>query len=180
MNKSLSGIHLSRRLKEKEDLLSLDNLKNDLLYNNETGIFTRNCVMTGSSIGAVCGSLKPSGYVVISIKTKLYRAHRLAWFYCHGRWPNGDVDHINGNRSDNRIENLRESSRSENLCNSRVRKDNTSGARGVHFNRVNKNYSVIVLMAGVVFSKHGIKTFNEAECLANEKRLSMHGEFVRL
>lgn len=57
--------------------------------------------------------------------------HRLAWFYVHGRWPTADIDHINGNRDDNRLCNLREATRQQNIQNSKRRSDNRSGIKGV-------------------------------------------------
>lgn len=180
MRKYLTGNKLNSRLQEKQISLSLETLKHRLLYNPETGVFTRKCLMVGSSMGSVCGSLKPSGYVVVRVDGEYYRAHRLAWFYQYGKWPTGDVDHINRNRSDNRIENLRESDRSENLCNSSVRSDNTSGVKGVHFNRTNRTYTVRVQKNGACFEKHGIKTLEHAASIAKSARLSMHGAFANL
>ena len=58
-------------------------------------------------------------------------AHRLAWFYVYGAWPNGDLDHINGDKLDNRIANLREATRKQNMQNVRQHKHNTSGVKGV-------------------------------------------------
>lgn len=180
MRKYLTGKKLGKRVHEKQIALSMETLKHRLLYNPETGVFTRNCLMAGSSIGSVCGTLKPSGYVIVRVDGRLYRAHRLAWFYQYGEWPDGDVDHINRNRSDNRIANLRQSNRSENLCNSSIRSDNTSGVKGVHFNRINKTYTVKVQKSGAIFEKHGVKTLEGAASVAKCARLSMHGAFVNI
>lgn len=71
------------------------------------------------------------GYLSVSINKRLFLAHRLAWFHFHGVWPEQDIDHINGDRSDNRMANLRSVSRSENLRNAAISSANTSGVRGV-------------------------------------------------
>jgi len=64
----------------------------------------------------------------------MYKAHRLAWLYVHGEWPPEQLDHINGQRDDNRVENLRSATRAENAGNSKRRADNTSGFKGVYWN----------------------------------------------
>lgn len=83
--------------------------------------------------GSNAGFRDKSGYVVIRVDRKLYRAHRLAWLYVTGKWPKDQIDHINGDRSDNRFRNLREATGFQNRANSRKRKDNTSGYKGVHW-----------------------------------------------
>jgi hypothetical protein len=79
----------------------------------------------------VAGTLNSHGYWSIKIAGKPHKAHRLAWLYVHGEWPPEDVDHINRARDDNRIVNLRLASRSENIQNSSLRLDNSSGHKGV-------------------------------------------------
>lgn len=76
-----------------------------------------------------------NGYFYISVRQHRLLAHRLAWVCFYGVWPRGDLDHINGNPTDNRIANLRDVSRSENLRNQKRRADNTSGATGVYFDK---------------------------------------------
>jgi len=68
-------------------------------------------------VGSVAGGKRVTGYIAISIDGHRYQAHRLAWLYVNGKWPSLEIDHINGLRSDNRIANLREASRSENQQN---------------------------------------------------------------
>lgn len=75
------------------------------------------------------------GYKFGAIFGKNYRAHRVIWAMTFGAWPDGQIDHINGNRSDNRIENLRVVSNAENQRNSKIRSTNTSGAAGVSWNK---------------------------------------------
>jgi hypothetical protein len=71
------------------------------------------------------------GYVMISINKRHFLAHRLAWFHFYGFWPQADIDHINGDRSDNRISNLRDVTRLENRRNSSMHGRNKSGTSGV-------------------------------------------------
>jgi len=82
--------------------------------------------------GAVAGYVGNDGYVRIRASGTRFLAHRLAWFYVHGTWPVGEIDHINGDRSDNRIANLRDVSRLTNRQNMRrAQADNRSGLLGV-------------------------------------------------
>jgi len=81
------------------------------------------------------GSLDAHGYLTGRIFNSLYKAHRVAWALATGAWPTADIDHINGTRDDNRLENLRSVSRQENLKNRRLSSNNTSGAHGVSLHK---------------------------------------------
>ncbi|MGJ4857061.1 HNH endonuclease signature motif containing protein [Labrys sp. La1] len=74
-------------------------------------------------------------YERIQIDGKAYRAHRLAWLYMHGEWPAEEVDHINGDKFDNRIANLRACSKSQNQANCGTGRNNTSGFKGVSWHK---------------------------------------------
>lgn len=103
-----------------------------LHYEPATGVFTwkvarRHLV----KVGDVAGSLTDRGYRSIGIDGKQYRAHRLAWLMVHGVWPEMELDHINGNRDDNRIANLRDVSTGQNARNrTRCRVGTSSGLLG--------------------------------------------------
>lgn len=102
-----------------------------LRYEPDTGAFywrvARRRVKAGAAAGAACAN----GYVQITVLGTNYLAHRLAWLLQNGCWPTGEVDHMNGNRWDNRMVNLRDASRTQNLANAGLRSDNTSGHKGV-------------------------------------------------
>lgn len=89
-----------------------------LSYNPETGALTW-LVQTSSRalVGDEAGCIERQGYCVIRIERKLYQAHRLAWLLTHRKWPDNEIDHINGERSDNRIANLRDVTHFENMQN---------------------------------------------------------------
>lgn len=80
----------------------------------------------------VAGRITTGGYRQITIGGVAYAAHRLVWLLHTGRLPSADTDHINGNKLDNRIENLREATRSQNKMNGGARADNALGVRGVY------------------------------------------------
>lgn len=113
--------------------LTAHRLRELLAYDPDTGLFTRR-VRTGRTVvvGSVAGNVNPRGYVSISVDAKLYLAHRLAWLYINGSWPTGQIDHINGVRSDNRAANLRVVDQIKNSQNMRrPGSRNTSGFLGV-------------------------------------------------
>lgn len=101
--------------------LTQEDLKELLDYDSNTGIFTWKKKSTAASriaIGSFAGGANPKyGYIEITINRVLYKAHRLAWLYVYGTWPKNQIDHINGIRTDNRIENLRDVTRRKNQQN---------------------------------------------------------------
>jgi len=100
-------------------------------YDPLTGIFTRKIALSRrNKVGDVAGNLT-KGYIELSVDGHTYRAHQLAWFYVHGRWPVGELDHRNLIKSDNSIGNLREATDSQNGGNSPMRKNNRTGFKGV-------------------------------------------------
>lgn len=109
-------------------------LRELLHYDPETGVFTRLVARKGPKawVGCVAGSPDRKGYTSIVIDQERHAAHRLAWFYVHGSWPDGQIDHINGVKDDNRLANLRVVSNQVNGQNSRVaRSSNRVGLLGV-------------------------------------------------
>lgn len=143
-------------------MITLEELKEILTYNPETGLFTRKTSSGGQKVGSIAGSPHPKGYVRIQLKGKTYLAHRLAWFITYSEWPANDVDHINGLRNDNRILNLREATRSENMQNLLVPTPNETGYPGVYINR--NKYSSKITINGE--SKH-LGSFDTAEEASN-------------
>lgn len=113
-------------------LVSAERLRELLDYDQGTGVF-RWLIARGRGVkaGDVAGEVRRDGYVRISIEGRRYQAHRLAWLWVHGRWPDDQLDHVNTKRSDNRLENLREASLPENMQNVRqARVNSKSGLIG--------------------------------------------------
>lgn len=122
-------------------MISATELSEILEYDRHTGLFKW---VTSPNfkikIGDVAGSLhKYSGYIQLRVNKKLYPAHRLVWLYVYGEYPILQIDHINGVRDDNRVENLRCVTPAENAMNKCVYKQNKLGVTGVYYDkRINK------------------------------------------
>ena len=102
-------------------------------------------------IGAPVGTLNGGGYIVIRYKGKLYSAHRLAWYFVHGEFPKLSLDHINENKTDNRIVNLREATDSQNKTNiSTPLASNKSGFLGVSWCKHTKKWRSQIKKDGLV------------------------------
>lgn len=113
-----------------------------LFYDPETGIFT-NRVNRGKhrSKGKQAGYVTAVGYVLLSVDNRRFYGHRAAWLMTYGRWPNNQIDHINGNRSDNRIANLRDVRHQVNMQNIRAAfRTNRSGCLGVYLDKRRRKY----------------------------------------
>lgn len=127
--------------------LKIEWLRERLAYSKETGQFT--WLVSGRGlpgIGKVAGSPAVGGYWRLHMKGVTYLAHRLAWFYVYEEWPKFEIDHINGNRLDNRIANLRDVPMDQNRQNQRKHhKTNKSGYFGVHFCKTKKKWRASIM-----------------------------------
>ncbi len=134
-------------------MLTQTRLKEVFDYDPSTGVFTRRLKQTGVKQGSVSGSLSSQGYLITSIDRKNYTCHRLAWLYMTGSWPQGQIDHINGQRNDNRFNNLRDVTQKQNMENQRKahRRNKSTGVLGTWKNgsgytaRISHNNSKIYL-----------------------------------
>ena len=112
----------------------MQDIKAYLSYDPDTGVFTRLTNNNRWKAGHTTGALDKAGYVIILYKGKRYKAHRLAWYYVYGSIPMYNIDHINEDKSDNRIDNLRLDNKNNNAQNvSSPSKNSKSGVRGVHW-----------------------------------------------
>ena len=118
-----------------------------------------------SKKGEVAGGVWSNGYRYIGIDNKNYLAHRLIWFYHYGYFPENNIDHINRKKTDNRIENLREVSQSCNMRNCGNVSTNTSGVKGVSFEKNKKAWTVCVRIENKNHSSGQSKDFDEAVLL---------------
>lgn len=110
-------------------------------YDAENGWLIRKKDEHGRVVNRPCG-IKPGnhGYGRVSIDGKLYLTHRVIWLWYYGTWPEHEIDHINQNKMDNRIENLRPATRSENMQNIGMKSNNSTGYPGVYFHKRDNKY----------------------------------------
>lgn len=109
--------------------LSADRARELLNYDPDTGRFTWRVNRGRLAAGAPAGSTRKDGYVVLVVDRVKLLAHRVAWLMSHGVMPEGDVDHINGQPGDNRLDNLRDVSRRDNLQNRRTPQSSSKTGR---------------------------------------------------
>jgi len=155
-------------------------LKSYLSYDKETGIFIRiKTTSNRSKINSVAGNVRPDGYMEVKVAGNAYLQHRLAWLYEYGVWPSKMLDHINGVRNDNRIENLREVDFRENTYNSKIRSDNKSGVRCVSWNNRQKCWEVRMKVDNKLKYFGNYKDLQDAKAKSEQIRKRHHGEYFR-
>ena len=113
-------------------MLTQQQVKENFDYHSDGYLIRITNTKNQVKINAKAGCLHSSGYIIIKLKNKPYKAHRLIWLWHHGEWPKQDIDHINMIRHDNRIENMREATRSQNCMNKTMYSSNKSGFKGVY------------------------------------------------
>ena len=155
-----------------------DRLREAFDYEPETGLLTwRIRTSNRSFIGREAGSPDGQGYRILMLDKCLLRTHRVAFAHYHGTWPTGFIDHINGNRSDNRISNLRDVSNAENLQNNwEPQKNSTTGLRGAVRTKYPGVYAAEISVNKV---RHRLGTFRspeEAHAAYLEAKRKLHGE----
>lgn len=159
--------------------LSQENLRKLFSYDPESGVlkhaFTKNHM---AQKGSVAGSPNVvSGYLYVGVKGRLHRVHRIVWTMVKGGIPDGfHIDHINGNRTDNRIANLRLVTNHENHKNMRMRKDNKSGITGVYWSKSRAKWEAEIRLNGKKIYLGRFLTKREAEeaRIIAERRYGFH------
>lgn len=112
-----------------------ERLKEVYNYDPESGLFTFKIKRGPMEVGSLAGTVNKGGYIQMSFDGKLYVAHRLAWLYMTGSWPDGWVDHRDTIRTNNRFDNLRVVTPTVSNRNRNMNKRNTSGTTGISWNK---------------------------------------------
>ena len=162
--------------------VSHERLRECLDYDPDTGVFTwRGGVEChGTRIaGTRAGNKSFTGYWRLRIDRKEYDAHRVAWFYVHGYWPRM-LDHINGVRDDNRMANLREATGTDNRANTKRPKSNTSGVKGVTWNKSAGKWQAAIACQRKHFFLGVFDDIKDAEEAYAKAARDKFGKFARL
>lgn len=123
-------------------------IRSEYHYDPETGYFTRLVARGGMPVGSLVGWIGKRGYWEAEICGTRQLLHRLAWLYVHGKWPEGEIDHRNRRKADNRFINLRDVSSVENMRNVGRKRNNTTGIVGVYWFERAKKWTAAVTVRG--------------------------------
>lgn len=163
--------------RDRESLLSHSKLLEVLEYNTYTGDFTNKISGIRRVKGSKAGSLTSLGYIRVTIDRKVFMAHRLAWFYCFEEWPTGIIDHIDGNKSNNILNNLRETTETLNKGNTQKQSNNTSGFKGVSFDKESGKFKASIRINRVLKNLGRYATAQEASLVYLQASRLHFGEF---
>lgn len=174
-------------MRTMNELPSAEYIRDCLEYDPETGVLrwkhrsTHGPQWNAKYVGREAGSVYESnGYLAVTVDYRRYLAHRIAWVITHGEWPDKEIDHKDGNKLNNAIGNLRMSGQSKNCANQGIRSTNTSGFKGVTFDKrrnawraqIKKNYRTIIIGR--------FKDPVRAALAYNEAAKELFGEFAKL
>ncbi len=164
-----------------KDDLSVEEVRRLLTYDAVTGkLFWRESVNSRAQKGSEAGHLHARwGYIIITIRGKKYKANRLAWLITHGAWPSAELDHRNGNNADNRLMNLREATTLQNRCNSRMMRNNTSGRKGVYWDKRSQRWFAKIQINHKDRYVGFFDLFDDACAARADAEQRYHGEFAR-
>jgi hypothetical protein len=151
-----------------------DVLKEHLGYDPETGDLWWCKQTRGRTLFTPLGKGSRTEYIQVGFEKQVYFAHRLIFAMAHGYWP-GEVDHINCNKRDNRISNLREVTRSQNLTNKGLKSNNTSGVTGVSWDSTAKSWRAYVRVGGTAVFRRA-RSFEAAVELRKKLENQYYGE----
>ena len=159
-------------------ILTQSHLKELIHYCQDAGTFTRIKSPYKAKIGVIKTIANSSaGYFQIMLNGKPYKAHRLAWLYIHGNFPENDTDHINGIRTDNRLVNIREATHAENMQNVGLTCANTSGYKGVSYHKSRGKWYVRISIDGKQKNLGYFNTPESASQAYEESAKIHHAEF---
>lgn len=160
-------------------LPSLERLNELFVCDPYAGLLTWKINKSGwAKEGDSAGTIKRDGSFSVMIDRRRYAVHRIIWKFANGTDPIGVIDHIDGNPSNNKIENLREASLSQNASNTILMKRNTSGFKGVSFYKRTGKYQAQIVTKGKLTHLGYFDTAESASIEVEKKRIELHGDFA--
>lgn len=157
---------------------TVDDLRRDIRYSPIVGVFEWKTGASGRRKGFLAGGVnKETGYISVGYRGRQYKAHVLAWCYMKGEWPDKEIDHIDGDRSNNAWKNLRLADRHQNSFNKKSVCHDDPLDKGISFRKDNGKWQARVYCRGSVWSAC-YETKEEARAAATAKRKELHKEFA--
>ena len=158
----------------------VDNIEDHVGYDPEAGSFFWKIRKSGRRLNGRAGYVGAQGYYHVEVNGQDFFGQKLAWYLHHGEWPPHEVDHIDGNPSNNRLVNLRLATHQQNCSNRRIPITNTSGIKGVHWHKAAGKWAAVIKV-----NQRGIHlgTFENKEDAAKaywEAAQKYHGKFARV
>jgi HNH endonuclease len=157
-----------------DDTVNAEIVRELLSYDSLTGILSWKKRRKSCKPGAKAGSHHIQGYERISINYKRFLVHRICWLHFYGTWPTAEIDHINRNKKDNRIINLREATRSENDQNKVAQKNSKSGIRGVNWDKSRQLWEARITLNGKTVFRGRFDRIDDAVNAITEARRKFH------
>lgn len=161
-----------------KELITAEEARQLFHYNPETGDLTWKVSRGRIASGRIVRTRHNHGYYSVRINRGQYLVHRVIWLIVHGRWPTEHIDHANGVRTDNRLCNLREATRSENQWNQAISRRNKSGFKGVFWAKHANKWEARVEVSGKRQYLGRYDTREEAHAAYCKAAKELHGEFA--
>lgn len=167
-------------------MITAEYLRSRLSYCEDSGVFIWKLRADGGkgahrwnvkNAGKVAGTLGKRGYFSIGIDSRVYQAHRLAWLYMYGAWPKGGLDHKDRVCSNNAKSNLREATSQQNGANRSMVSNNTSGVKGVHWNRKVKKWRAGIRVSSKIIHLGHFLNIDDAANAYAAAALKYFGDF---
>ena len=159
--------------------ITAERLRELLSYDQETGLLTWLVSQGTIKVGTVAGHTEKNGYVRIKADRKNYKAHRLAWFWMTGEWPNPECDHWDMNPSNNRWANLRKAVRSQNCANRHAQANNKCGMKGVYWHKQSQTWRAQAVVDGMKRTLGNFKNKEAAQVAYMLAAAKTYGPFAR-
>lgn len=148
-------------------------------YDPDTGFITNKISRTNRRAGERAESVDAIGYLCVHAAGRNLKAHRVAWYLHYGKEPGEYIDHIDGNKKNNRISNLRDAPHAMNMRNRSVSSHSASGIKGVHRRRDNGMWRAFISVNHRRKNLGQFATRREATDAVSRARRTLHGDFAR-
>jgi hypothetical protein len=171
------------RREDIKPLPSLERLNELFVYDPESGDLRWKSIPKNfrrARVGDLVGTVSAKGYRVVGIDRGYYLVHRIIWKMVTGQDPADLIDHEDTNRLNNRWRNLREATNGPNICNSRLRKDNSSGVKGICWDRGHNAWRAYISAGHGQIKLGRFKDKRDAIAARMKAAEEMHGQFMRV